>query len=391
MSVRNRRIGVVIGFAVLILGVGGSYFLQQMKKPPPLKPESDQTKVIDTLHIRNQNIPTPLSVQGELVAFDKIDLFAEVSGILLENSRPFKVGSTFPKGSVLIRVDDEEARLNLLSQKSNLLNAITQMMPDLKVDYPESFRHWNEYLQEFELEGPIKALPEPLDKQEKYFVAARNIYSQFYTIKSAEERLEKYILRAPFTGVITQASTNPGALVRVGQKLGELMNTDRYELAVTVPLSELNYIRLGFKVKLYSDALQKSWTGRVQRINDQVNPGTQTVQVFIDVRGKGLREGMYMKGEVLGTEVPSAIQVPKNLLVNQTQLFVIEDNTLRLKEIEVVRLIAEGAIVQGLSDGEVLLAEPIPGSFSGMRVRFREQGASASPSEPTPSTISSTQ
>jgi multidrug efflux pump subunit AcrA (membrane-fusion protein) len=381
---------VVVGFAVLILGVGGSYLLQQMKKPPPLKPETDQTKVIDTLHVQNQHIPTSLGVQGELVAFDKIDVFAEVSGILLETSRPFKVGSTFPKGSVLIRVDDEEARLSLLSQKSNLLNAITQMMPDLKVDYPESFQNWSAYLLEFELEGPIKSLPEPLDKQEQYFVAARNIYSQFYTIKSTEERLGKYVLRAPFTGVITQASTNPGALVRVGQKLGELMNTDRYELAVTVPLSDLNYIRRGFKVNLYSDALQKSWSGQVQRINDQVNPGTQTVQVFIDVRGNELREGMYMKGEVLGTEVPSAMQVPKNLLVNQTQLFVVENRTLRLKEVDVVRLTADGAIVQGLSDGEVLLAEPIPGSFSGMPIRFRDQGTAPSASETNPSTISST-
>ncbi len=381
---------MVVGFAVLILGVGGSYLLQQMKKPPPLKPETDQAKVIDTLHVQNQDIPTSLSVQGELVAFDKIDVFAEVSGILLETSRPFKVGSTFPKGSVLIRVDDEEARLSLLSQKSNLLNAITQMMPDLKVDYPESFQNWSEYLLEFELEGPIEALPEPLDKQEQYFVAARNIYSQFYTIKSTEERLAKYVLRAPFTGVITQTSTNPGALVRSGQKLGELMNTDRYELAVTVPLSDLNYIRRGFKVNLYSDALQKSWSGQVQRINDQVNPGTQTVQVFIDVRGNGLREGMYMKGEVLGTEVPSAMQVPKNLLVNQTQLFVVENRTLQLKEVDVVRLTADGAIVQGLSDGEVLLAEPIPGSFSGMPIRFRDQETAPSASETNPSTISST-
>jgi membrane fusion protein (multidrug efflux system) len=56
-------------------------------------------------------------------------------------------------------------------------------MPDLKIDYPESFAQWQEYLDRFELEQPIAAFPTPINKQEKYFIASRNLYNQYYSIK----------------------------------------------------------------------------------------------------------------------------------------------------------------------------------------------------------------
>lgn len=56
-------------------------------------------------------------MQGTLVAFDKIQIFSEVSGILEETSRPFKEGSFFKKGDILARINEDEARYNLNAQK----------------------------------------------------------------------------------------------------------------------------------------------------------------------------------------------------------------------------------------------------------------------------------
>ena len=63
--------------------------------------------------------------------------------------------------------------------------------------------------------------------------------------------------------MITEATIHPGSLVRVGQKLGELMNTNNYELEATVRLANLNYIKVGSQVTLYSDdteGLGTHWT-----------------------------------------------------------------------------------------------------------------------------------
>lgn len=370
-----RRLGVVAAFIILIGAFGIAKLLSEMKEPPKRRPAFQTDKEVEVMRVSNRSIPTSLGVQGQLAAFDKIELFAEVSGTLEETERPFKIGSYFPKGSVLARIDDDEARLNLLAQKSELLNAITQLMPDLKVDYPSSFENWKAYLDAFDLEADIRPLPAPVSDQEKYFVASRNIYSLYYNIESAEARLSKYVMRAPFSGVLTEAGIHPGALVRVGQKLGELMSTGYYEMEATVPLSDLEYIRPDNRVQLISEDLNGSWAGTVKRINDQVDPATQTVKVFIGVSGKGLREGMYMRGEVAAGNIENAVKIPRRLLVDGNAVFEVRDTLLRKHPVEVVKFVADSAIVRGLDDPTVLLKEPIPDAFDGMRVHIAGAGS----------------
>lgn len=369
-----RRLGIVAALVILIGAFALSRYLSELKEPPKRKDAFSKGAEVSIMTIRNGEIPTRLNLQGELMAYDKIDLFAEVSGVLRETSRPFKVGSYFPEGSVLARIDAEEAELSLLSQKSSLLNAITQLMPDLKIDYPDSYEQWSIYLDSFEIDQPIRAFPEPLSEQEKYFIAARNLYSQYYTIKSTEERLSKYIIEAPFSGVLTAANIHPGALVRVGQQLGTLMNTGRYELEATVPLAELKYIKPGNPVRLTSRDIEGEWNGRILRINDRVDPDMQTVKVFVDVRGADLKEGMYLDGSVAASSIEQAAKIPRRLLIDQKAVFeVVQDSILNLREVQVIKITRDAAIIRGLEDGTIIIRETLPNAFDGMKVRVKEE------------------
>jgi multidrug efflux pump subunit AcrA (membrane-fusion protein) len=365
-----RRLGIVLGIGLLVVAMLVANKLSEEKPAPPRKAEVSTLPTVNTFPLTIEEVPTTLDIQGELVAFDKIDIFSEVTGALVSTSRPFKVGTYFPKGAVLIKVDNAEARLSLLAQKSSLLNAITQLMPDLKVDYPESFAHWQDYLDSFDPEAPIIPLPEAVNEQEKYFIASRNLYTQYYNIKSQEERLDKYEIDAPFSGVITQTSINPGAVVRAGQKLGELMNTGNYELQVTVPLSDLKYIKIGNSVSLTSDDLEGEWSGRVKRINNQVDAGTQTVKVFISVSGKNLREGMYLRGDIAASSIENAAKIPRELLVDQKAVYVVRDSILKLEPVQVVKITPDAAIVRGIPEGTQLLQELFPNAFDGMKVKL---------------------
>jgi membrane fusion protein, multidrug efflux system len=363
-----RQLSIFIGLVIIFGSFAAARALSRQKEPPKRKADVAQVRLVDTLHVRNADVPVSLEIQGQLAAFEKIDLFAEVSGALLSSSRAFKEGSYFPKGAVLISIDDEEARLTLLSQKSSLLNALTQLMPDLKVDHPASFPQWRAYLDKFELEKPLPPFPTAMSQEEKHFIASRNLFSPYYNIKSAEERLNKYIITAPFSGVITQAAINPGAVVRSGQKLGELMNTANYELEATVALRDLKYIKVGSRVKLYSEDIAGQWQGQVKRVSDQVNPGTQTVKVFISASGEQLREGMYLRGEVEGSRIEQAARLPRNLLIGPDQVYIWRDSSLQLQTVQVAKLTSAYAVVRGLPDGTPILAQMLPGLFDGMKV-----------------------
>ena len=370
MSQLFRRISIILGLFVL----AGAFFLSQRmaeKKVPPKKKETPVAleREVQVQAVRNEDIISKVEVQGSLEAFNKVDIFAEVTGTLSRNTRPLKVGSYFKKGAILLDVDRAEARLNILSQKSSLLNAITTLMPDLKIDYPRSFEQWKTYLDEYDVESPLAPFPKPLNEQEKYFIASKNLLSQYYAIKSAETRLEKYTVYAPFSGVITQSSINPGSLVRAGQKMGELMGTGVYEMKVTLNLENLQYIKPGSKVYLFSDAISDTWTGQVKRISDQIDPNTQSVIVYIGVPGKNLREGMYLRGHLNSQKIASALQIPLDLLINQQQVYIVSDNALKLATIEVLKTNAEHVIIRGLDDGTLLLNEKIIGAYEGLKVK----------------------
>ena len=372
MSLTLRRVLVVAGVFVLALGFMGNQFLASQKEPPPRKPPEALIRKVDTFSVHNTQIPTSLAIQGSIRAYDKIEIFTEVSGTLVSSARPFKEGSYFSQGATLIKVDDTEARLSLQAQKSALLNAITQMMPDLKIDYQESFPNWSAYLSEFNLDEAINPFPKPVNDQEKFFVASRNLYNQYYTIKSGEERLSKYLIKAPFSGVITAASINPGTLVRAGQKLGELMNTKNYELEATVPLRDLEYLKVGDKVTLRSDDIVGKWTGKIRRINNQLDPGTQSVTVFVAVNGSNLKEGMYLRGNAAGKSISDAVRIPKRLLINQKSVYGIQDNKLVLHDVEVIKIDEHDAVLKGIADGTVLVENIFPGMFDGMTVAISE-------------------
>ncbi|NJC25052.1 efflux RND transporter periplasmic adaptor subunit [Neolewinella antarctica] len=367
----STALKAVVGIMIILAGFFGMKQLGLLKGEAPKRDIPERIKVVEVKTINNGNLSTTLAIQGRLQAYNKIALFTEVGGAVRETGRPFKEGTYFKKGQTLLRIDDNEARFTLQSQKATLMNAVANMMPDLKIDYPESFAVWNDYLTNFDVDQTLPALPEARDQREKLFVAGRNLYSQFYSIKSLEDRLAKYTLTAPFSGVLTEAVVDQGAVVRPGQQLGEIMATGYYELVATVPLSELQFLETGGKVDLYSEDIAGRWSGTIRRISDQIDGGSQTVDVFIGVTGRELREGMYLRGEADARVFENVVEIDRNKLIDEEKVFVVENDTLlRQLPVTVRKFSRDRVIIAGLPDGAKLLDSEVAGPYDGMRVKL---------------------
>ena len=158
--------------------------------------------------------------------------------------------------------------------------------------------------------------------------------------------------------------------------MAELMSTSAYEMKATLNLEDLKFIKAGSKVILNSDAVDGTWTGIVKRISDQIDPNTQSVIAYIGVTGQGLREGMYLRGNLNSNTIKSAVQLPIDLLVNQNQVYIVKDGKLSLQTIELVNTNANFAIVKGLTDEQLILKEKIIGAYEGLTVKPIELTAS---------------
>lgn len=369
----RKIIGIALGLALL---TGAFYFAkslisanQRVRKEVP-----QAIKTVYTTPVINGEVPILVNASGNLVASRKIELFSEVQGILLESNKPFKAGQAFRKGDILMKMDSREYYSSLLAQRSALYDLIAAMMPDLKFDYPEAFDRWDTYLKSFDLKSRVKPLPDPESDKEKYFITGRQIITTYYNIKNQEERLDKYTITAPFDGVLTESLVNAGTLIRSGQKLGEFVSLKSFELEVAVNAEYLEIMQIGKQVKLTDLNGDREWIGSVKRVNGRLDQETQTVTVFIGVTGQGLVEGMYLEANIAAKSESSAIEIARSLLLNEKEIFVVEDDVLIVKQIEPVHYTENTAVIKGLANGTQMITRPVAGGYQGMAVKMISEG-----------------
>ena len=360
--------------AVLVLA--GGFFLMKTLIASKKKNKPSTTVNIPTAFVsmaQNKIVPINITENGRLSAKHKIDLFAEVQGVMQATSKDFKPGTKYRKGEILVRIKSDDFYANLQAQKSVLQNLITSMLPDLKLDYPDAYPNWDNYLKSFDMSKPMAELPKPETDKEKFFITGRNIYTTYYNTKNLEIVFQKYALKAPYNGILTEALVTPGSLVRAGQKLGEFINPSQYELELAVSKTLINAINIGQEVNVTNpDNSSESWVGQVTRINGKINPATQTIQIFVLLKGTGLREGMYLEANVSGKEKLDALEIPRNLLIGGTDIYVVNsDSALALAHVEVVHKSRSTIIIQGVENSTWVLAKPIPGAYAGMKVNVK--------------------
>ncbi len=373
-STRKVLLSLLMTFIILAAGAGIYKNNVSKKKSTVSKTAKKQAvRLVETASLSPQKVGNKIAIDGRLQAYEKINLSSEVQGILLETSKPFKEGTYFKEGDLLFSIDNENARLNLLAQRSNLLNAITLIMPDLKFDYPQAFDKWKKYLDDFDVTKNVKTLPEIGSEQEKYFVAGKNIYNLFYSIKSSENQLGKYQIYAPFNGVVTMANTFTGQLVSPGANLGTIMNTTQFEVSAPINMIDLKSVNIGQKVKLFSDELGKSWTGTVSRISKVIDPVTQNLPIYISVSGKSLRDGMYLKGELSAKAINNVIPIDKDLIVDQEYVYIVQDSILKKKKITMVKRDNDQAYIKGLNIEDQVVMGTLTGLYEGQKVNISEK------------------
>jgi len=368
MKLRQIIISAV-GILIILGALWYKGILAATERPiPPKAKRATPTVFIQT--VKNQNTPITVTASGTLESRDRVDLFAEVQGIFEYSAGSFKPGTYYKKGTTLLRINSDEVRATLRAQKSALYNQMVALLPDLRFDYAESLPQWEAYINSFDENKTLQALPTPINDKEKLFIAGRNINSTWYNVKNLEERIAKYSIYAPFGGILTEAVVNKGTLVRGGQKLGTFINTNIYELPVAVNSNYVDLLKVGNTVQLHNVEGSQTWQGKVNRLNSLIDPSTQTVQAYIRVNGKGLREGMYLEADLTAKEEPNTYEVARKLVTDNNRLYYVRDSVLQLVDMQPVYFKENTVVVRGLPDGMKLLKNTIPGAYSGMKVKI---------------------
>lgn len=200
--------------------------------------------------------------------------------------------------------------------------------------------------------------------------------------QASEERHSAEIMRgyaqiaAPFSGVITARSVEPGNLATPGAPLATIEREGNYRLEAQVEESRAGAIRAGHAVTVEIEAFGRPIQARVSEVAPAVDAASRSYTVKIDLPASPqLRSGMF--GRALFTVgARPALAVPAAAVIDRGQLqsVMVADNGVAR-----TRLITTGQrqrdrveVLSGLTPGEKVIA-PVPMNLTdGARVEVRQ-------------------
>lgn len=368
----NRKLVLGIAFLVIIaITFMLSSFFVSKKTLPPQRPIADVKNYVKVVGVAYTQVPVAIEAFGRVGSSQQLNIIAEVGGRLLPGSINLKEGENFKSGQLLVKINNSEQKLTLQSRKSTFLNLLASVLPDIKIDFPQSFAKWQSYYENIDLEQDLPKMPENLSGKERAFLASRNILTEYFAIKSIEENLKKYTIIAPYDGSIQSVNIEVGSVVNPGANIASIIRTDKLELKVPVELKDVDDVKIGAEVTVAQEGVgAKSWKGKVVRKADFVDANTQSVAVYIAINSANndVYDGQYLKALIPGKVVNEGMIIERSVLRNKNEVFVVEGDRLATRVVNVEKIMQSKAIINGLKEGDLLVIDAPSNASNNMKV-----------------------
>ncbi len=360
---------------ILMAGILIMEFLGGFKKDPPRREFIVHPKNVLVKIANPRDVSSTISAYGKAVSSQPITLFSEVAGIVEPGDIPFLPAQSFRKGQLLFKIDDRQVRYELKSLKSDFLNALASVLPEIKLDFPDDYQRFQEYFNRCDFEEKLPILPQTKNQKIKLFLTRFNVYKLYYSIQTQEIRIEKHYFYAPFSGSVLSADLRVGSTVRAGSKIGEIINLDNLEVNVPVPVSDIQWLKRNGIVLFSSSELNKTWTGKIKRIGSTIDERTQTVPIYSTIqsgKSKNLFNGIFLNIQIPGKKITNAEFLPRKAIYDNQYIYLIKDGKLKYTKVNIARKESNRVIINsGIQKGDTLVTEVLLGVADGMPAQVR--------------------
>jgi membrane fusion protein (multidrug efflux system) len=359
---KRKLIIIVSGIGIVVFSFFSMQWLGGMKKTPPRKPAKEVVRYVKAEKVEYKNVVTEIEAMGRVTSSSEVDLIAQVRGEIMQGDVSFNEGSSFNKGDLLVKIDDEIELNNMKSRKSSFLNSVAGMLPDLRVSFPDNYDEWNSFMESINVNNKLPELPEMATTQERVYMASRNILTSYYTIKSAEANFESYHISAPYNGTITEVNLEQGAVANPGSRLGKIINTASLELEVPIVIEDAKWLKIGQEVKAFNKNKSSSWSGKIARKSQNVNVTTQSINVYVSLKSTSknpLYKGEYLAAIFGGIKLANVMEIPRKAVFNRNEVFIVNDSLLAKRAINIEKINKEKIYFSGLENGVDIVSEPL--------------------------------
>ena len=365
---------------VFILGIFLFLAATLMATAPVLEPSSVEklATTVRVVEIQPQSVQLKVNSQGSVMPSTESQLIPEVSGKVSWMSPNLVAGGYFDDQEILIRVDDTDYKTKLDRAQANLTRAeAEQQHNEFEYRRMQSLVKRN-LVSRSQLENSLRA----------YRVAEASLQDATANFNQAEQDLARTQIRAPFAGLVRSENVDIGQFVSRGSPIATIYAGNQAE--VRLPIADRQLAFLNIPVSIRGEIPQEfqpevtltaqyagqtlEWKGNIVRSEAEIDVSSRMVQLVARVESTSnpvpLSIGLFVSAEIQGLAAKNVVVLPREALRNDNQVLVVDDeNRLRFRKIETLRLYQDDLLVQaGLEAGERVCISPLQTAIEGMVV-----------------------
>ena len=377
-------IKILLPLCLVAAGIAGFRYYKSKEVKMERKPVEKHAMVVDTLTVSPERHNTTIRAMGTVGPEKQVVLKSQVSGRIVKVAPGFVQGGLVKKGDPLLWLEDADYRLAVDKAKSSLDKALA----DFEIEKGQQFiaREELRLLSQVSPEGvsdTALALRKPQLEQARASVAEAKS-----DLASARLDLARTTVTAPFNALILEKHVDLGSTAAVQGDLATLVDVNRYQIEIQVPLDRLEYIDMdetgGSPAVIHSLYAGHRWEGRVVRTTGRVTGQSRMAGVIIRVTDPlGLEAGAHrprlllddhVEAVITGRPLENVYALPRSLVRENNTLWIYNDGGLKIREAAPVWTETDKIFIRtGLNPGDRVISSEIPVPVPGMALTLGDR------------------
>ena len=385
MSVKKA----IIPIAIILISALATRALVRSRPEVETREVEPLAPLVRVIEVERQDLAFGVHAQGTVLPRTETTLISQVAGEIVRTASSFETGGFFSRGETLVELDSRDYQVAVRRASAQVAQARLQVVQQ-EAEAEVAIEEWRQLG-----EGEPSAL---VSRQPQVAQARAALEAAEAELEKAELDLERTRIRAPFDGRIRSKRVDLGQFLTPGTPLATIHATDYAEVRLPVADDQLAYLDLPFAYRAGAGAVgpavelrahfgkrPHSWRGRIVRTEGELDARSRMLNLvarienpYARVAGESDRPplvvGMFVEAEIEGRPASAVAVLPRSALRPEGdgyQVLVVDgDNRLRFRDVEVVRLEGERAIVgDGLAAGDAVCVSPLDIATDGMKVR----------------------
>lgn len=315
--------------------------------------------LVTTLQTQKEKFLHYVELQGDVTTKQNVLIYPEAPGTLLKVH--VVEGQKVKKGQLLGTVDNGGLESQLIQMKTQLELA--------KTTFERQNRLWDQ----------------KIGSEIQYLQSKTNYEAQKNAVDQMQSQLDKYYIRAPFSGIIDDIIKDEGTVVSPGpgSEIFRIINLSDMYIEVLVPESYITSVSPGKEVKVFFPVLNTSLSTRVRETGNYINPNNRSFSAKIPVPNKDgmIKPNLTAKVQINDYTSNEAILIPQSVISENADgdqyVYVVrdmkEDRTATAKRAIITTGQTQDGMVEilsGIDAGENIILEGARSVKDGQQVKI---------------------